>query len=637
MRIKILCPHCNARNEVETTLLGANISCSACKEIYVAQDHSNRDLMPPGKTAPKFVHGVRELPPELEESNEREIINTPFELSPAAYADSDGDAEDSHDYSDSDVGAQFDFDVSQLKGFSQSYSAPAERQESSPEKYVPATHPQDPSTNYRSPVSASDTPTFSYSTLQPDPPLPTDGALPPPLNPERIKKRQSMSLSMIVGLVGGVLALGLVIFGFAFVINITSPKKTAVENEQTNEFDDQADPADVELADLDNANGLGDRLGDPGEANVEDNEEPPVFAGLGERAVDESDDTADAAIEIDEPVDRPLFKPRRPANFTQRLNQLKAATVYVKTKTSQGSQTGSGFLISVDENVGMIVTNAHVVEPPKGRLWGVDCVFNSGTQNEFSAAAHIIGKDVGSDLAILKVTQADLPEPIEIDEDVELQETLSVLILGFPFGDILAIGKRRNPAITVSKGAITSLGRDEYDNVVRIQVDGGINPGNSGGPMVTEDGKLVGISVAKLREADIGFAIPNRILTETRLGRLAFATVSVRPDSFDVKVSFVDPHDNIESAAILVFNPRDQVIDRPRENGRWLKASDDTQTFDIMLRNNEGSVSLDKDDVGAKSKFQIRWTRRDGTVLYSSPSDLKAINKPFRGRRGRNR
>ncbi len=628
MRIKIFCPHCHARNEVETSLLGANISCPGCKEIYVAQDHSNRDLMPPGKTAPKFVHGVRELPPELEESTEREIIDTPFELTPATYADTD-DAEDSHDHSDSDVGAQFDFDVSQLEGFSsqsaeqnfsQHYSAPADRQEPSPEKYVPAAHRQNPSMNYQSPVAASDTPTVSYSTIQPDPPLPTDGALPPPLNPERIKNRQSMSLSMIVGLVGGVLALGLVIFGFAFVINITSPKKAAVENEQANVFDD--------------------RSGDPGE----DDEELPVIAALGQKAVLDASDaaTTDAAIEIDEPqVDRPLFKPRRPANFTQRLNQLKAATVYVKTKTSQGSQTGSGFLMSVDENVGMIVTNAHVVEPSKGRLRGVDCVFNSGTQNEFSAAAQIIGKDIGSDLAILKVTRADLPEPIEIDEDVELQETLSVLILGFPFGDILAIGKGRNPAITVSKGAITSLGRDEYDNVVRIQVDGGINPGNSGGPMVTEDGKLVGISVAKLREADIGFAIPNRILTETRLGRLAFATVSVRPDSFDVKVSFVDPHDNIESAAILVFNPRDQVIDRPGEDGRWLKASDDTQTFDIMFRNNAGSVSLDKDDVGTKPKFQIRWTRRDGTVLYSSPSDLKAINKPLRGgrstRRGRNR
>ncbi|MFM9079694.1 MAG: trypsin-like serine protease, partial [Opitutaceae bacterium] len=44
-----------------------------------------------------------------------------------------------------------------------------------------------------------------------------------------------------------------------------------------------------------------------------------------------------------------------------------------------------------------------------------------------------------------------------------------------------------------------------------LQTDAAINPGNSGGPLVTSDGKVVGISSrGYLGANNLGFAIPAR-------------------------------------------------------------------------------------------------------------------------------
>ncbi len=54
----------------------------------------------------------------------------------------------------------------------------------------------------------------------------------------------------------------------------------------------------------------------------------------------------------------------------------------------------------------------------------------------------------------------------------------------------------------------TSVRRGASGMIETLQTSGGIDPGNSGGPVVNQQGQLVGISVAKVRESSIGFAIP---------------------------------------------------------------------------------------------------------------------------------
>ncbi|MCX7813985.1 MAG: trypsin-like peptidase domain-containing protein [Tepidimonas ignava] len=154
---------------------------------------------------------------------------------------------------------------------------------------------------------------------------------------------------------------------------------------------------------------------------------------------------------------------------------------------------GSGVIVSP---AGYILTNNHVVE-------GADEIvvqLSDGRQ----ATAQVIGTDPDTDLAVLRVTLADLPT-IVLGRSDTLQVGDRVLAIGNPFG----VGQ------TVTAGIVSALGRSQlglntFENF--IQTDAAINPGNSGGALVDAEGRLVGINTAIFSRSGgsmgIGFAIP---------------------------------------------------------------------------------------------------------------------------------
>jgi S1-C subfamily serine protease len=198
------------------------------------------------------------------------------------------------------------------------------------------------------------------------------------------------------------------------------------------------------------------------------------------------------------------------------LAALKGATVYVKLEAGRLSATGSGFLFKTEGETGYVVTNHHVIDlPPRSRLIGqVRLVFWSGTRKERNVPAELVASDAGRDLAILKVTDfPDLPAPIDLGQRVELVETMTVWMVGFPLGDALSVTEG-NPAVTISKGSVSSLRRNDRDEMSVVQIDGELNPGSSGGPVVDSAGRLVGVAVAKMAGTRIGMAIPPSELTQ---------------------------------------------------------------------------------------------------------------------------
>ena len=156
---------------------------------------------------------------------------------------------------------------------------------------------------------------------------------------------------------------------------------------------------------------------------------------------------------------------------------------------------GSGFLISSD---GYVVTNNHMV---KGAT-KVIVTLDDGT----TLQAKVVGRDSKTDLALLKLkTTRKLPF-VELGESKDVQPGEWVIAVGNPYG----LGG------TVTAGIVSARGRDinegPYDNF--IQVDAPINRGNSGGPLVTQDGKVIGVNTVILSPSGggsigIGFAIPS--------------------------------------------------------------------------------------------------------------------------------
>jgi S1-C subfamily serine protease len=160
---------------------------------------------------------------------------------------------------------------------------------------------------------------------------------------------------------------------------------------------------------------------------------------------------------------------------------------------------GSGFIYDKD---GHIITNNHVVGDAKI----VDVTFVDG--NRYTAM--VVGKDVFSDIAVLKIIEktSHPPRPLLLGNSSKLDIGEPVIAIGNPFG----------LSDTVTTGIISQVGRSLPDpmgfsisNI--IQTDAPINPGNSGGPLLNMNGQVVGINTAVLSStgafSGIGLAIPS--------------------------------------------------------------------------------------------------------------------------------
>ena len=160
-----------------------------------------------------------------------------------------------------------------------------------------------------------------------------------------------------------------------------------------------------------------------------------------------------------------------------------------KLPTQQSA--GSGFFISSD---GYIVTNNHVVENAEE----IKVVL----KDERELDAVVVGRDEGTDLAVIKVKGSNFPF-VNFENSAKPRVGDWVITVGNPFG----LGG------TATAGIISAYGRDIGETFVDyIQIDAPINRGNSGGPTFDVYGRVIGVNTAIFSPSGgsvgIGFAIP---------------------------------------------------------------------------------------------------------------------------------
>ena len=261
--------------------------------------------------------------------------------------------------------------------------------------------------------------------------------------------------------------------------------------------------------------------------------------------------------------------------------------------------TGSGFIINQE---GYVLTNEHVVR----KADNIKVTLSDG--REF--AGEVIGSDVTSDMAIVKI-QADHLPSVTLGNSDELRVGEIVIAIGNPYG----LQQTVTMGVVSAKGRSIPAGteRQVYRNF--IQTDTAINPGNSGGPLLNIKGEVVGINTAIIPYAQgIGFAIPINIAKKNiddliNLGKVrrSWLGVYIQEVTPEIAKQFGLPED---AKGVLVG---DVVKDSPAEESGIKRG-------DIIIKVNDEEVDSPGElqdkirdiDIGEKADIEVV---QDGKII----------------------
>jgi serine protease Do len=212
--------------------------------------------------------------------------------------------------------------------------------------------------------------------------------------------------------------------------------------------------------------------------------------------------------------------------------------------------SGSGVIVDRD---GYIITNAHVVAGAQRLQVEVPTPVTGAsilaTRSRTMPAA-IVGIDVETDLAVLRVSGPGLPALAFGDSD-DLRPGQLVLALGSPFG-------LHN---SVSLGVVSAAARqlEPESPMIYVQTDAAINAGSSGGPLVDLSGRVVGINTLIFSQGGgyegIGFAAPSNVVRTVYEQIKAFGRV--RRGDIGVRAQTVTP---VLAAGLNLARERGVVI-----------------------------------------------------------------------------
>jgi serine protease Do len=299
-------------------------------------------------------------------------------------------------------------------------------------------------------------------------------------------------------------------------------------------------------------------------------------------------------------ISRPVRNPFR--NFNNNLFD-QFFRDFLPPNKSQKRSLGSGVLINSE---GYILTNEHVI----AKAAKINVVLDD--KQEFDAS--VIGADIKSDLAIIKIDSSKPFPFIKMGRSDDLMIGERVIAIGNPFG----------LQQTVTTGIISALNRNirAGKNMVYsdfIQVDASINPGNSGGPLLNINGSLIGINTAIFQKAEaIGFAIPidhaKRIVDELiRYGKVRRGWMGVSVQELDAQLFSHFKLDGQKGVLVI------RVAEKSSAGKAGLKRGD------II-------ISIDGHDVKDKSGFRGRMASYTvGSLIhFSILRDEKMVEQKIR-------
>ncbi|AIG64995.1 S1C family serine protease [Weissella tructae] len=325
-----------------------------------------------------------------------------------------------------------------------------------------------------------------------------------------------------------------------------------------------------------------------------------VFEPKTEKVVNSSDTkVADTAVKDD-------------SKATQAFKSVSGAIVSVINL--QGSQNSDELLETASEGSGVIykssgrdayvVTNNHVVDGSKK----IQILMQDGTKEP----AELVGTDVETDLAVLKISNKAVKDVAKFANSDQLQPGETALAIGSPLGS--------EYATSVTEGIISAPKREietqapngqRLGKTTVIQTDAAINPGNSGGALVNLAGQVVGINSMKLSTSQsgtavegMGFAIPAN--TVVKIIEALEKDGKVTRPSLGVSLYDLSNISSVDQADVLKLPTKVKtgvVVIKTTRDGSAEKAG--LKKFDVITKLNDISVSDANDLRNALYKFDV--------------------------------
>jgi serine protease Do len=325
-----------------------------------------------------------------------------------------------------------------------------------------------------------------------------------------------------------------------------------------------------------------------------------VFEPKTEKVVNSSDTkVADTAVKDD-------------SKATQAFKSVSGAIVSVINL--QGSQNSDELLETASEGSGVIykssgrdayvVTNNHVVDGSKK----IQILMQDGTKEP----AELVGTDVETDLAVLKISNKAVKDVAKFANSDQLQPGETALAIGSPLGS--------EYATSVTEGIISAPKREietqapngqRLGKTTVIQTDAAINPGNSGGALVNLAGQVVGINSMKLSTSQsgtavegMGFAIPAN--TVVKIIEALEKDGKVTRPSLGVSLYDLSNISSVDQADVLKLPTKVKtgvVVIKTSRDGAAEKAG--LKEFDVITKLNDISVSDANDLRNALYKFDV--------------------------------
>ncbi len=185
------------------------------------------------------------------------------------------------------------------------------------------------------------------------------------------------------------------------------------------------------------------------------------------------------------------------------FTRLFEATISVRVALPGGrTREGSGFIATRD---GWIVTSYHVVEGEANPYLGY--------ANGESSSTEVVYGWPSRDLAIIAPRHPPAIEPLRFGDSDRLEPGQTLFACGVPFG----LGRTLTRGVVEGRSSFESPRYVVWDGIL---ADGLSYPGDSGGPIVTDDGRVVGVhlgSVSGQRRAVIPISLVRRTLVEARV------------------------------------------------------------------------------------------------------------------------